>query len=297
MQAARAALVGAMPTDAVKQYAELLGCASVSGLQLLTLCPALLSLLGTPQMEELAVQAVALLQGAHRALQCSEVRVIAEQVSNTTAHTHSHATTSTRAHLCCCGALSQTLSLLASPACGALLQQLSEFVLAVLRFCQTQQYAAANQQLANTLQTILQQLSATRPLGIAPTCSATADSAHSPAASIESGEWSDMLLCCYQLHCSQQLSTTEWLSARALLDARDERVLALWRRWKDRLAKREQQHVREQSEQYWLAGEGGTIDTTGREAEADSGGFVAGMQALLVEVAEETEQSSCDESS
>ena len=189
------------------------------------------------------------------------------------------------------------MSLLASPACGALLQHVSQYALAVLRLCQTQQYAAAHQQLANALQTILQQPAITRPLDNTPTRSATDDCADSPAAAVECGEWSDALLCCHELRCSQQLSTTEWLRARVLVDARDARALALWRRWRNRLARSERQQLRHDSEQYRLAGEGGSDDETAGETDADSSGFVAAMQALLAEVADEQEQSSCDESS
>ena len=79
-KAALAALVSPVHTGAVKQCVELLSCVSVNGLQLLAVCPTLLGLLGTQQMEQVALQAMALLQCTHHVLQCSEVRVIAEQV-------------------------------------------------------------------------------------------------------------------------------------------------------------------------------------------------------------------------
>ena len=84
-KAAYAALTLPAHTAGLRQCVELLSCVSVNGLQLLTVCPALLSLLGTQQTELVAVQGMALLQSAHTVIQCSEVKVIVEQI-----RTHIH---------------------------------------------------------------------------------------------------------------------------------------------------------------------------------------------------------------
>ena len=81
-KAVYAALVAPVQTGTMRQCIDLLSCVSINGLQLLTVCPKLITLLGTQQMEEVAIQSVALLQAGHHLLQSSEVKVIAAQVSS-----------------------------------------------------------------------------------------------------------------------------------------------------------------------------------------------------------------------
>ena len=185
--------------------------------------------------------------------------------------------------------LCQSLSLLSTPAFGAMLQQMSEFIVAALRLCQTKQFAAANKQLARVLQTILSQLSVAAPpdanIPAAKDCTA-----HSTAVSIEWSQWMDMLLYCYQLHGTQQLSPAEWQCAHSLLQGRDGRAMELWQRWKGRLALSEHRSVRSESEQYWLAGEVDGMSRVVQEADtADEVGFVAELQALLPQAAGEAD--------
>ena len=101
MQAAYATLSSPAHKGVMRQYVELLSRVSINGLQLLTVCPKLISLLGTRQMEQVALQGMALLQDVHSLLQSSEVKMIAEQASSPAA-----ARTSS---LRCCPALSTGL--------------------------------------------------------------------------------------------------------------------------------------------------------------------------------------------
>ena len=190
----------------------------------------------------------------------------------------------------CC----QTLSLLSTPACGELLQQLSCFIVAALRLCQTEECSAANEQIAHALHSILSRLSTPTPPSHAATVSSSTPTytAHSAGVS-EAAEWGesmDMLLCCQQLHQTEQLSTPHWLAARQLLSVKDVRVLALWQRWKVRLAR----SVRGESEQYRLAGEDENVVGAVEEEEVDVnlGRFATELQALLTEIAEEEEECS-----
>ena len=99
-----------------------------------------------------------------------------------------------------------------------------------------------------------------------------------------------MLLFCHQLHHTQQLSATEWLRARSLLQARDERAMALWQRWKCRLAHSRQRSVREESEQYWLDEEDreqcGPMEEA---ADQDNEEHVEALRALLAVVMDEAD--------
>ena len=167
--------------------------------------------------------------------------------------------------------------------------------MAGLHLCQTDECSAANRQLDRALLSILRQLSADAPLDTAPSAStvSAADSVCSAAVSSEWSDWLDMLLHCNQLHRSQLLSTTDWLLARSLLQTRDGRAMALWQRWKRRLAQCDQQAMRDESEQYWLEGEkdgvGGLRQGT---ADKDEEGYVVELQAVLAEVAEEKRSAS-----
>ena len=174
--------------------------------------------------------------------------------------------------------------------------------IAVLRLCQTDECTAANEQIATALQSILLQITPSTPATTTPaadtsTFAVPVESERS-AAVWTSSEWSesmDMLLYCHQLHHSQQqqLSTSHWLRVRSLLSTRDTRLQALWQRWKGRLIRCDQhwqQSVRDECEQYRLAGEDEGEDGVGEEeeaADANSSRFVIELQALVTSIVED----------